>query len=401
MTEMTAETQVTREIHVLLIEDDPDDVILIQHFLEGFHPDLPVVTLAYRHRLREGIAYLALHKVDVILLDLSLPDGRGLETISQMLSAASDTPIIVLTDLNDESTAIRALREGVHDYLVKGKVDGDLLMRTICYAIERFQHITKIRRIEQLKSEITEQRRISELKDEFVSAVSHELRTPLTIIQNAVVNLRDGIAGPLSEEQAMIVAVTNRNCERLAKLINDLLDLSRLESGELKLCCRQLDPGSFFAETMTGFKTLASERGISLSLELADNLPTLSVDSDMIVQVLNNLIHNALRFAKAQVILRVQATQSASAGVQISVIDDGMGMSPKDMAIIFNKFAQVNRPMGGDGYKGTGLGLVICKDIIELHQGRIWVESEVGAGAQFHFFLPVTAHATDKGHDAI
>lgn len=400
---MTMDIISERKITVLLIEDDLDDVLFIRNFLKTRRQDVPKFDLVDFNRLRQGVEYLENGgPADVILLDLSLPDGHGLKTISQVLLASPQVPIIVLTDLNDEGTAIKALREGVHDYLIKGKVDSDLLIRAICYAIERYRLMTNLRQIDRLTLEVNEQKRMGELKDEFVSAVSHELRTPLTIIQNAVSNLKDEIGGPLTEDQQAILEVTTRNCERLAKLINDLLDLSRLESGKTQLYRRRLEPGPFFQEVVNNFSTLAQEAGVQLVLETMPKLPAIYVDIDMLVQVMNNLLNNALRFAKQRIVLRIaerkdtlsplsDGPEEVARFLQISVVDDGIGISEKDIGLIFNKFAQINRPVGGSGYKGTGLGLVICKDIIELHQGKIWVESKPAEGARFHFILPTEA----------
>ncbi len=247
--------------------------------------------------------------------------------------------------------------------------------------------ITDIRRIAQLTAEIKEKSRIDKLKDEFISIVSHEMRTPLTIIKGAVSNLKDGIIGPMTDKQLKVLDTTNRNVDRLARIINDLLDLSRLESGKAKIIRRKTNIKTAVDEVVLNFQNAAMEKNIAVLTDIPLDLPPVFADNDLIHQVLTNLVNNALRYAKQKI--TVQVVIDKDQNVRVGVIDDGEGIPKDKLGNLFNKFEQINRPTGGSGYKGTGLGLAISKQIITLHQGHIWADSDLGLGARFYFSLPV------------
>lgn len=255
---------------------------------------------------------------------------------------------------------------------------------------------------------ITERKKLEKVKDEFISTVSHELRTPLSIIKEAVSNLKDGLAGPLTKEQTEVIDIANRNAYRLSRIINDILDLSRLQSGKAKIHPITVDMAQLIEETIQNFKTITQAKKIHLKIETPKTLPPILCDGSLIERVLSNLLDNAIRFSKSEVVVKAVLIQQMTsfedkkqnvaqddlaitpALIQITVCDDGPGIAKEDIKSLFNKFHQIHRPMGGTGYKGTGIGLVISKEIIELHRGKISVESVLGKGSQFHFSLPVT-----------
>lgn len=234
--------------------------------------------------------------------------------------------------------------------------------------------------------DITERKSLEKMKEEFVFTVSHELRTPLSIVKAFLGNLQAGTAGPLNEKQSEILETSVRNVNRLTRLINDLLDFSRLESGKAKMNRKASAMIPLLEETLDNFKEKSKSLNIELHKDLPASLPTLYIDPDMIIQVVFNLLDNAFRFAKSKVSL---SCCLKGENLEVKVSDDGQGIDPQGLSLLFNKFQQIDRPAGGAGYKGTGLGLVICKEIVQLHQGQIWAESEVGAGASFHFTLPL------------
>jgi diguanylate cyclase (GGDEF)-like protein len=237
-----------------------------------------------------------------------------------------------------------------------------------------------------LLRDITAQKNLDRLKDEFMSVVSHELRTPLTIIKGAVSNLRDHIVGDLTLTQDKVVKVACDNADRLARLINDILDLSRLESGKSKVQRTCVQTVALLDEVVNAFQPQAKAKELILEADVTPNTPDLYVDADMIHQLLSNLLSNSLRFAKSSIILKTVPTDNHS--IEIIVGDDGPGIAPDDARRLFNKFEQIHRPQGGSGYKGTGLGLTICKEIVERHKGKIWMTSRVGQGSEFHVTLP-------------
>lgn len=235
----------------------------------------------------------------------------------------------------------------------------------------------------------SKKRRMERMKEDFMNTVSHELRTPLTLIKGAISNLENGIAGSITDSQKRMVEVASSNVKRLTRLIDDLLDISRLESGHAQINYQIVDPATLIKELERNFRIYAKERKLQFLTEVSPGLPKIYADPDMILQVLTNLTDNALRFAKGRVVIRVEQKRfSDGEFVSWSVLDDGPGIPKERIGFLFNKFVQVNRPVGG-GYKGTGLGLAISKEIVEHHDGSIGVESKEGCGANFYFTLPV------------
>ncbi len=234
--------------------------------------------------------------------------------------------------------------------------------------------------------DISERKQLENIKDDFLNTVSHELRTPLSIVKGAIGNLADGILGELTEKQLHVVNTARRNVSRLARLINDLLDLSRLESGEMILRKQTVDARNFFYEVLKNFEGAFEKHQIVYEEECPSFLPTLKMDPDLMTQVFFNLLDNAARIAKKRVLIRAKVEGRE---VQFSVFNDGPQIPEDKMSFLFHKFRQINRPSGGAGYKGTGLGLAISRKIVELHQGKIWAENVDETGVFFHFTLPI------------
>lgn len=227
---------------------------------------------------------------------------------------------------------------------------------------------------------------VEKMKDEFMATVSHELRTPLSSIKIMVDNLKDCYLGNLNSQQQECIAIISNNVNRLAHMINNLLDLSKLESGIIDLHARPFSLNDLIADCLVTFKPIAQERVVTITTDLAAKTDVLVADPDLMREVVSNLLDNGIRFTKSTVTIK---TIPSDQNVEIVVSDDGEGIQPKDVKRLFNKFEQVNRQNGGRGYKGTGLGLAICKQIVELHHGKIWVDSKPSVGSAFHVAIPL------------
>jgi len=252
--------------------------------------------------------------------------------------------------------------------------------------------VTDQRRAGQLKAEIQERRNLDRMKDELMGAVAHKIRTPLTVIKAGVDCLHLGMAGPLTPKQGTLVGLMRNSVDKLVKVVRNTLSLSRLESGKAQVRPTRLDAAPLIDGAVRAFKLLADERKIALGARLAPHLPPVHADPDLFSEMLDNLIDNALRFAKSKVEVRAdvhpgERTPEGGVYVEFSVIDDGPGVPREHAQEIFHKFVQAGRAAGTGGYKGTGLGLAVCKESAELHEGRIWVEPGDGGG-KFHFILP-------------
>ena len=245
-------------------------------------------------------------------------------------------------------------------------------------------------------NDVTRQRQIEKLKSEFVAQVSHELRTPLVAVDHSLGLIQEETAGPLSKGQEKFLDMARRNLKRLTLLVNDLLDLSRLEAGKVLLVRESCSLEKIVQETLASLRPWADTKSIGLEQKIQVDLPQLEADANKIIQVLVNLISNAIKFTSANGIITVEAHAFEEKKVKISVQDTGIGIPAEELPKVFERFYQVRSSQGMD-VKGTGIGLTIAKEIVELHGGKIWVESEVGKGTKFNFSLPIKAPGGDEG----
>jgi PAS domain S-box-containing protein len=245
----------------------------------------------------------------------------------------------------------------------------------------------------RVAKDVTEKKRyerrlkeLDKLKSDFVSNVSHELRTPLTAIKGSLDNMLDGLTGDLNEKQSRYLVRIKSNADRLARLINDLLDLSRIEAG-IKLKRTNLSLPTIAREVVESLGSVAAEKLISFEIECADINLTAWADPDRIAEVLTNLLGNAIKFTPTGGNVIVSLARSGDNWVKVSIADTGPGITSEEASRIFDKFYQVSNPEQRKAM-GTGLGLSIAKALVEMHGGKIWLESEAGKGSIFSFTLP-------------
>jgi len=235
--------------------------------------------------------------------------------------------------------------------------------------------------------DVTREREIDRMKTEFVSVVSHELRTPLTSIKGSLHLLLSDPGLQLDETQRHLIDISVKNTDRLIRLITNILDISKIEAGRMQLDFASHRPCDFVAMAVEGIRGFAESREVALEQDVPEVLPSLRVDFDRMVQVLTNLVSNAIKFSPVGGRVRVSARVTGGE-VELRVSDQGRGIAPQDLSRLFGKFQQLDgsnvREVGG-----TGLGLAICRGLVEEHGGRIAVESQPGAGATFIVSLPV------------
>ena len=252
----------------------------------------------------------------------------------------------------------------------------------ITYAVIALDDITDRKHAEE------QLRETMKIKSQFISTVSHELRTPLASIKEAVAIVLEGIVGEVNEKQKNFLDIAKRNIDRLSRLINDVLDFQKLDSGRMKFNMREDDIALVAEDVYRTMAPFADKKAVNLTLDLGDNLPKAVFDSDRIIQVFTNLVSNAIKFTpeQGQVCLSIQSRDKE---LVMAVRDTGMGIPGEDLHKVFDRFYRVERP--GKEIQGTGLGLPIVKKIVTSHGGRIDIESELEQGTTFTVYLPLAA----------
>jgi PAS domain S-box-containing protein len=516
-------------LNILLIEDNPGDVRLLQEILREVTTTrcqiTPVMTLAAAIEKLSNVAETN-HFFDIILLDLSLPDSQGITSFTDLRDRSGNIPIVVLTGLDDEKLAILAMQQGAQDYLIKGRVDSSLLLRSMRYAIERERTETALRqakneleqrviertqdlqttqdrlcdalqqlnfhfensplaaiewdrdfrvvrwsasaqrifgwssvqvlgkrlgewkfvveedseRISQvmrrfisgtetsnvtinrnycqdgaivncewynsvllddngkmesvfsLALDVTHRHQVERMKNEFIAIVSHELRTPLTSIYGSLKLLDSGILQSEPVKQKRLLTIAVESTDRLMRLVNDILDIERIESGTVQMIKSVCNVADLMSKVVDQIEPLAEEAEIKLSVSNSGG--NVWVDVDRMIQTFTNLLSNAIKFSPKG--STIWFTASKQAGQMLfQVRDQGRGIPPDKLGIIFERFQQVDASDARCG-EGTGLGLAISRSIIEQHGGHLWVDSVLGEGSTFSCVLARSPATNDS-----
>ncbi|MCA6589880.1 MAG: GAF domain-containing protein [Pseudanabaena sp. M090S1SP1A06QC] len=263
--------------------------------------------------------------------------------------------------------------------------DGQLRSVNVTY-IPHIDEQKNVKGFFSLTTDISERKAIERMKDEFIAVVSHELRTPLTSMHSALKILSTGRLGKLSKDGQQILKIADDNTERLVRLVNNVLDLQRIESGDVKMEKQICNVSTLMIQATEAMQPMAQHHGVVLIVEPVDI--KIFVDSDYIVQALTNLISNAIKFSSVNGKVWLTAEKKLNNEVLFSVCDEGQGIPSDKLENIFERFQQVD---SSDSRRkgGTGLGLTICRKIVEQHEGKIWAESILGQGSTFSFTLPL------------
>ncbi len=519
----TAMSYSNQPLHILLVEDNPGDVLLLRQMLAGASPRVDV---SNAERLASALQLLDQQNYDLVLLDLSLPDSQGYQTFEQLRAVAAHLPVILLTGLEDEELALRTVRSGAQDYLVKGEMDSHLLLRSIRYAIERKRTETMLREnqlrykalfenentgiflislegkylnvnqqaarmlgcqseeiigdwvddfyvdgrrddfqqrgaillaeqtipiyecllqraaqpplplevnltlvhdtndqpyyIQMIARDISKRRqaedalraereqltqrvsartaelrianselmRSARLKDEFLATVSHELRTPLSVILTLAEAIQDDIYGGLNEQQRKAMQRIRKSGRHLLALINDILDVSKIESGKFELEIGPVSVQTLCEDSVQMVYDSARQKQLNLDIVLDPDATILFADGRRLLQVLVNLLNNAVKFTPADGAITLTVTSdSAQEQIAFAVCDTGIGIRQEDMPKLFQPFVQLDSRLSRN-YQGAGLGLALVYRLMKLHGGSVAVESTPGEGSCFSVVLP-------------
>ena len=373
-----------RHVRILLVEDNPGDARLLRFSLE--EAQSLRFELVHAPRLSEALEHVRDGAFDVVLLDLSLPDAHGMETVRRMLQAAPAVPIIVLTGLTDETVAVQAVQAGAQDYLVKGTVEGGPLARAIRYAMERKRLETE--RVNLLRAE-QEARAAAEAavnaRDEVLRIVAHDIGNSLSAVKIHTMVLERTL--PEGDEQAEARKRTEairHLTQQMDRLRQDLLDVAALEAGRLSFEPHETRLHDVVDDVLGTVSGVAAEKALALESGVDPDLPAVWADRERLHQVLGNLVGNAVKFTPAHGGVRVTAERDGDE-IRVAVADTGPGIPAEHLENVFDRFWQARSTRRA----GAGLGLAIARGVVEAHGGRIRARSEVGKGTTFEFTLPV------------
>jgi two-component system, NtrC family, sensor histidine kinase KinB len=331
----------------------------------------------------------------VVVFDLDgavLSANQASETLLDLARVPSGQSPLAVAD-----PAVRAALERARDHVLAGHgpcvprgfeeavrvaaADGDRYF--LPRATPLYAGTAGVTGVTVILQDVTRPRRFDELKNDLVATVAHEFRTPLTSLHMAIHLCLEGAAGPVTEGEADLLHAARQDCERLQTIVDEILDLARLQAGKVELHRRPLAPATVVTEAVEAQRGAARQRGLEIEADVLPSLPEVAVDPERIQIVLANLIANAVRHSPEGAAVTVRARPSTQ-GVRFEIVDTGPGLAPEHRDRVFDKFFRVpGSPKGG-----AGLGLSVAKELVEAHGGVIGVESEVGRGATFWFTLP-------------
>lgn len=375
-----------KQLHVLLIENDADDAKLIRLALTA--SDNPKYLMDTVPSLSDAASRLKKTPYDAVLLELGLPGAAGVESVMTFRELCPfPPPLIVVTAHDDQDVALEAIDQGAQEYVVKCEIK--CLSGFIRHAIMRQKMMVELNSVNEMLQ--IKNRRLAELYDtaqQFVDNVSHEFRTPLTVIREFTSIVRDGCDGPVTPKQIEHLDKVMNRTDDLALMVDDMLDISKLEAGRLGVWRRPNRVAEMIANAIASLKTRAESKNMRFTSQFAQDLPQVFCDEEKAQRALINLAVNAIKFTPDGGHVEIFARLAeGGADIVVGVTDSGPGISPQNLEVIFERFKQLETNLRAST-KGFGLGLNIAKELVHLNLGQMHVESELGKGSTFSFTLP-------------
>jgi signal transduction histidine kinase len=373
----------TREtVHILLIEDNPGDARLVEILLE--ESDLPNVQIIHRLTLGDGIAELQKRDFAVVLLDLTLPDSRGFETLERLIATKPDVNVVVMTGLADKVLGLNAVKAGAQDFLMKGGFDSDLLSKTLRYAIERKNVLIKLAAATRAREVAEESAR---MKEQFIASISHEMRTPM----NAIYGMSNLLAQTkLDVEQRSFIDSVRQSSEILLGVINDILEVSTLQNGQMHFEAADFDLTELMFNLVNVMQYKKAEKPLEFQLSIDPSVPKYVLgDKLRLNQILYNIVGNAVKFTDEGFIkIRIEMGKQEGNDFVLSFIveDSGIGIPQEKVATIFESFTRIRTKERI--FEGTGLGLAIVKNLVVQQGGRVFARSEPKKGTEITVEMP-------------
>jgi signal transduction histidine kinase len=391
----------------LLVVDDQEAVIAsVEELFRGRYQ------VCGARNVEEALTILRQGGIAVVMADQRMPGVSGSELLAEIASLDPEVTRILMTAYADIDAAMQAINQGKIYYYVSKPWEPNELEAIIDKAVEYHALLRERRRLiaelqranneleakvqartQELQEKNIALEAMNTLKNEFLGMAAHDLRSPIGNIQNLAELVLEHDAEMRREERVEVVTLICNLSQGMMTLLNDLLDITTIESGKIDLQPTPVAMRPYLREIEHYHRLLAERKKIHLVTEVADNIPMVVFDKERIQQVLNNLLSNAIKFSPMHTVVRLRV-HPTPAGIEFSVIDQGQGIRSEEQSKLFGAFQRTStKPTAGE--HSTGLGLSICKKIVELHGGSIGVESEVGRGSRFFFVLPLTEPARE------
>ncbi|MFC2107149.1 response regulator [Bacteroidota bacterium] len=373
------------KISIICFEDNPGDFLLFKEKLS--EANIIDFDLAHVSRLQDGVKLLETSTTDIAILDLGLPDSKGINTFYKLQSKFPDLAIIVITGNDDVNIGIEAVHKGAQDYLIKSDISTSLLVRSIMYSIKRKEANV------ELKYARDKAKEADILKSAFLANMSHDLRTPM----NSIIGFSELLKECKNDkERSEYIKVIVKNGEVLLNLLNDIIDLSKIEAGQLNINMKSVNIRKILEVLEKVYQEKKKElKKDHLILMFAapeqKDCKSIITDDIRIQQIFINLLDNALKFTKEGSI--IFGCDIEGDVIKFYVKDTGIGISKEKQDIIFERFGKISETEYMNS-SGSGLGLAISKNLTLLLGGDMWVESEEGKGAKFVFTIPYTVDPT-------
>ena len=373
---------------VLVVDDDVDYCVSLGLLLTGNDDSEYRPTLC--HTAQQAIELCLVERYDCVLMGYKLNHTTGAAVMEKLRESLGEKtpPVIIMAFGGSEDAVIDSLRARATDYLLKGSVNQQSLGRSIQNAVKQGQLQRGIqgKSVEQMMQNIELERRANEIQ-RFYHAVSHEMKTPLTATREFVSIVADGLLGPVNDQQLAVLEDALICCDQITTQFNDLIDLTRLETGKLRLNIVSSPPTPLMNRAIAINRKSAEERGISLEYLETGNVPNVLLDDGRISQVINNLLNNAIKFTDSGGRVRLSLKATAANMVQIRVTDTGNGIPKAYLSDIFTRLYQIEANNSTNFEPGLGLGLSVAQEIAKGHGSQLKVRSSLGIGSSFCFTL--------------
>lgn len=359
------------QAHVLLIGDNLAESPYIQELLEDESASWLKFTCC--SSISSALHLLNNNAPDIVLLDLTVPDSIGLNGLAKLHNQLSSLPILVLTGVDDQEIATKALKMGAHDCLIKTNINARALLRIIEYSILRKQsevYATRLMLMEQ--------------REQFMATLTHDLKNPLLGADRILEHLTGGKLGQLNDEQFRVLDMLRNSNKSLLNMVQNLIEVYRQKKDAGALLYEEVDMSELLGTCLSEFAHQAQARNVAIKSDVSSPL-VIEADSNSIRRVIHNLLDNALKFTPSGGHINIRTKRNGTNAL-FKIEDTGTGIAAEEMSTLFKPFCQ-----GAEGRKyspGTGLGLYLCRQIVEAHRGKIDCKSKPGCGTSFVVSLP-------------